>query len=90
MEIVGPLLQQAGFGFMAGVFLWLFLQERKEHKADRAEDRAEIKLLQETRVTDNKDASKDYSDVVQANTQSTNLMAERIANSNSQQNGRKR
>lgn len=88
MEIVGPLLQQAGFGFMAGVFLWLFLQERKEHKADRAEDRAEIKLLQEARINDNKETTKDYSDIVQANTQSNNLLAEGMRAS--QQNGRGR
>lgn len=81
MEVVGPLLQQAGFGFMAGVFLWLFLQERKEHKADRAEDRAEIKALQEARINDNKEVTKDYADVVTGNTNSNYLLAEGLKSS---------
>lgn len=88
MEIVGPLLQQAGFGFMAGVFLWLFLQERKEHKADRAEDRAEIKALQEARINDNKETTKEVTEVLQGNTQSNYLLAERIGNTS--QNGKGR
>ena len=35
MDIVETLITQGGLGLMAGVFLWLYIQERKEHKATR-------------------------------------------------------
>ena len=32
MDIVQELITQGGLGLMAGVFLWLYIQERKDHK----------------------------------------------------------
>lgn len=45
---VDTLLAQGGLGLLAGVFLWLFLQERSDHKQTRKEKDA----LQEARLTD--------------------------------------
>lgn len=44
---VDTLLAQGGFGILAGVFLWLFLQERADHKQTRKEKDA---LLEARRV----------------------------------------
>ncbi len=35
MDPVQQLITQGGLGLMAGTFLWLYLQERREHKATR-------------------------------------------------------
>lgn len=44
---IETLLAQGGFGILAGVFLWLFLQERSDHKQTRKEKDA---LLEARRV----------------------------------------
>lgn len=44
---IDTLLAQGGFGILAGVFLWLFLQERSDHKQTRKEKDA---LLEARRV----------------------------------------
>lgn len=44
---VETLLAQGGLGLLAGVFLWLFLQERAEHKETRKQKDA---LLEARRV----------------------------------------
>lgn len=35
MDPVQTLITQGGLGIMAGVFLWLYIQERREHKTTR-------------------------------------------------------
>lgn len=35
MDPVQTLVTQGGLGLMAGIFLWLYLQERKDHKETR-------------------------------------------------------
>lgn len=41
------ILAQGGLGLLAGTFLWLFLQERKDHKATQKEKEA---LLEARRI----------------------------------------
>lgn len=36
MDPVQQLITQGGLGLMAGIFLWLYMQERKDHKETRA------------------------------------------------------
>lgn len=74
MEVVGPLLEQAGFGFMAGIFLWLFLKERNDH----AETRKRELALMEARRVDSVDSKDQMAEVVQGTSQSLELIGAKI------------
>lgn len=47
MDMVDTLVTQGGLGILAAVFLWLFLQERSDHKQTRQEKDA---LMEARRV----------------------------------------
>lgn len=71
MEPVSTLVTQGGLGIMAGVFLWLYLQERKEHKTTR--DKYE-KSLDDRRID-----AKDTIDKIEA---PLNVISQGISNLN--------
>lgn len=52
---VDALITQGGLGLLAGVFLWLFLQERSDHKQTRKEkdELLEARRLDAKETTDN-------------------------------------
>jgi hypothetical protein len=62
---VDQLIAQGGMGLLAGVFLWLFLQERSDHKQTRKEKDAllEARRLDAREVTDN--VTKPLKDIAQ-------------------------
>ena len=55
MDIVETLITQGGLGLMAGVFLWLYIQERREHKETRTkyEGSLEAKRVDAKETLDN-------------------------------------
>lgn len=57
MDFVDTLITQGGLGLMAGIFMWLYLQERKEHK----ETRKEKDTLMEARRQDAKEVTENLS-----------------------------
>lgn len=61
MDIVSELITQGGLGLMAGIFLWLYLLERKEHK----ETRKEKDTLMEARRQDAKEVTENLSTPLQ-------------------------
>ena len=62
---IETLLAQGGFGILAGVFLWLFLQERSDHKQTRKEKDAllEARRLDAVETVDN--VTKPLKDIAQ-------------------------
>jgi len=78
MDIVGTLISQGGFGLIAAVFLWLFLQERKEHREDRKIDQALIAALQDARLVDTKEVSSSLKGVLEGNASSMRILSEKI------------
>lgn len=78
MDIVGTLITQGGFGIIAGIFLWLFLQERKEHREDRKTDQTLIAALQDARLSDTKEVGNALKDVLEGNSQSMRILSEKI------------
>lgn len=68
------LLAQGGFGIVAGVFLWLYLQERKDHKETRKRLETQFDLRRE-------DASKTVESVtapLSAISQTTKLIYDKL------------
>lgn len=78
MDVVGTLVTQGGFGIIAGIFLWLFLQERKEHREDRKTDQALIVALQDARLADTKSEANDLKIILEGNTQANRILSEKI------------
>lgn len=62
---VDTLLAQGGFGILAAIFLWLFLQERSDHKTTRQEKDAllEARRLDYKETVDN--VTKPLQDIAQ-------------------------
>lgn len=78
MDVVGTLLTQGGFGIIAGIFLWLFLQERKEHRDDNKAYQVVIAGLQDARLGDTKTEADDLKGILDGNTQSMRILSEKI------------
>lgn len=74
MEPVSTLVTQGGLGIMAGVFLWLYIQERKEHKATR--DKYE-KSLDDRRV-DAKEVQDTITPALQSISQNVSQLNDKI------------
>lgn len=78
MEQVYPeLLRQAGFGFVAGVFFWLYMTERNDHKQTRKEKDA----LMEARRMDARETLEKVEGPLSALAQTTKFIAEKIEDS---------
>lgn len=73
-DITSTLLQQTGFGFMAGVFLWLYVTERKEHATTRKEKDA----LMEARRLDAKETLEKVEEPLSSIAQSTKFIADKL------------
>lgn len=78
MDLIGPLITQGGFGLIAGIFLWLFMQERKDHRDDRRADQIAIRELQDARLNDQREVSRDITTVLQGNSQAMSILSEKI------------
>jgi hypothetical protein len=85
MEIVGPLITQGGLGLVAAVALWLYIQERREHREDNKMHREEEKSLQaqiygiqDARLIDQRETTRDVTEVLQANSQAIRILSEKI------------
>lgn len=74
MDVVGALLEQAGFAFMAGVFLWLFLTERKDHNETRVQKSA----LEAAAKLEAKEVTKEVVQVLNGNATAMGLLSEKI------------
>lgn len=74
MDPVQTLLAQGGLGLLAGTFMWLYLNERKESK----EARKRIDELQEARRLDAVEARTDVTGVMSGLSQNLALFTEKI------------
>lgn len=68
------ILAQGGLGLMAGTFLWLYVQERKEHKETRLKNEA----LQEARRVDAVETRTDVTSVLPGISQTLQNIYEKI------------
>lgn len=78
MDVVGTLVTQGGFGVIAGIFLWLFIQERKEHREDKKADQLRIEELHSLRLDDAKNVTMSLKEVLEGNTASNRILSEKI------------
>lgn len=74
MDPVTQLITQGGLGIMAGVFLWLYLQERKEHK----ETRARHETVMEARRVDAKDTVDKVIEPLRGISQGIQMLSDKI------------
>ena len=74
MDVVPTLLSQGGFGVMAGVFLWLYLSERGEHK----ETRKTLSEAQEARRLDAVETRNDVTSLLPGISQSLLHISDKI------------
>lgn len=74
MDPVQTLLTQGGLGLIAGVFLWLYLLERKEHK----DTRNKVDALQEARRLDAVETRTDVTDMLPVISQSLLNIGDKI------------
>ena len=78
MDLLGPLVSQGGLGLVAAIFLWLFIQERKEHREDHRTDQTAIRELQDARLSDQRDTTREVTTVLQGNAQAMTVLSEKI------------
>lgn len=62
---VDSLITQGGLGILAGVFLWLFLQERSDHKQTRKEKDALLEARRQDAVETVDNVTKPLKDIAQ-------------------------
>lgn len=62
---IDTLLAQGGFGILAAVFLWLFLQERSDHKQTRKEKDALLEARRQDAVDTVDNVTKPLKDIAQ-------------------------
>ena len=74
MEIVQSLITQGGLGLMAGVFLWLYITERNDHKLTRKEKDE----LMEARRLDAKETAENVSAPLSSLSQTMNLVYDKL------------
>jgi hypothetical protein len=74
MDPIPTFLEQAGFGFMAGIFLWLYLGERKDHK----DTRKELSAMQEARRLDAVETRTDVTSILPGISQALANISDKI------------
>lgn len=74
MDPVQTLITQGGLGLMAGIFLWLYIQERKEHK----ETRTKHETVMEARRVDAKDTVDKVVEPLRGISQSIQMLSDKI------------
>lgn len=62
---IDTLLAQGGFGILAAVFLWLFLQERADHKKTRQEKDALLEARRQDAIDTMDNVTKPLKDIAQ-------------------------
>ena len=74
MDPVQTLITQGGLGVMAGIFLWLYLVERREHKETRKEKDA----LMEARRVDAKEVADNITEPLRGISQGISQLNDKI------------
>lgn len=62
---VDALIAQGGLGLLAGVFLWLFLQERSDHKQTRKEKEALLEARRQDAIDTVDNVTKPLKDIAE-------------------------
>lgn len=73
-QVLPELLKQGVVGLVAGIFFWLYMTERKEHK----ETRKEKDLLQNQRLTDAKETVDKVSQPLSGISQTMTLIYDKL------------
>ncbi len=74
MDVVAILIQQGGFAIIAGIFLWLYLGEKKDHSETRKRYEASL----EVRITDAKETTESVTVPLSQMAQGIKLLSDKI------------